>query len=51
MKDTTHPYINVDMTKCVTCYRCVRICEEVQGQFVWKAFNRGDRRASGRKRA
>ncbi len=42
MKDKTHPYINVDMSQCVTCYRCVRICEEVQGQFVWKAWNRGD---------
>jgi len=41
MRDTTHPYINVDMSQCVTCYRCVRICEEVQGQFVWKAWNRG----------
>ena len=42
MKDPSHPYINVDMSQCVTCYRCVRICEEVQGQFVWKAWNRGD---------
>ena len=42
MKDASHPYINVDMSQCVTCYRCVRICEEVQGQFVWKAWNRGD---------
>ncbi len=42
MQDASHPYINVDMSQCVTCYRCVRICEEVQGQFVWKAFNRGD---------
>ncbi|MSU69483.1 MAG: formate dehydrogenase subunit alpha [Opitutaceae bacterium] len=42
MQDASHPYINVDMTQCVTCYRCVRICEEVQGQFVWKAWNRGD---------
>ncbi len=41
MRDTSHPYINVDMSQCVTCYRCVRICEEVQGQFVWKAWNRG----------
>ncbi len=47
MKDTTHPYINVDMTQCVTCYRCVRICEEVQGQFVWKAWNRGDQTRIG----
>jgi formate dehydrogenase major subunit len=41
MRDATHPYINVDMSQCVTCYRCVRICEELQGQFVWKAWNRG----------
>ncbi|MBI5708535.1 MAG: formate dehydrogenase subunit alpha [Armatimonadetes bacterium] len=41
-KDTSHPYIRVDMDKCVYCYRCVRICEEVQGQFVWRAWHRGD---------
>src|SRR5207248_9394512 len=39
--DTSHPYIRVDMSQCVTCYRCVRICEEVQGQFVWQVWNRG----------
>lgn len=41
--DDSHPYIHVDMSQCVTCYRCVRICEEVQGQFVWKVWNRGDK--------
>jgi formate dehydrogenase major subunit len=40
--DVSHPYIHVDMSQCVTCYRCVRICDEVQGQFVWQAWNRGD---------
>lgn len=39
--DDSHPYIHVDMSKCVTCFRCVRICEEVQGQFVWQILNRG----------
>lgn len=39
--DDSHPYIHVDMSKCITCYRCVRICEEVQGQFVWQVINRG----------
>ena len=39
--DDSHPYIHVDMSQCVTCYRCVRICEEVQGQFVWQVVNRG----------
>ena len=31
------------MSRCITCFRCVRICEEVAGCFVWKAWNRGDR--------
>jgi formate dehydrogenase major subunit len=39
--DDSHPYIHVDMSQCIMCYRCVRICDEVQGQFVWKVFNRG----------
>jgi len=42
-KDFSHPYLSVDMDRCVTCYRCIRICEELQGQFVWRAWNRGDR--------
>jgi len=39
--DDSHPYIHVDMSQCIVCYRCVRICEEVQGQFVWQIVNRG----------
>ncbi len=39
--DDSHPYIHVDMSQCILCYRCVRICDEVQGQFVWEAVNRG----------
>ncbi|MBL8673377.1 MAG: (2Fe-2S)-binding protein, partial [Rhodospirillales bacterium] len=39
--DLSHPYIRVDMSRCVTCLRCVRICDEVQGQSVWHAVNRG----------
>ena len=30
------------MTQCITCFRCVRICNELQGQFVWKVWDRGD---------
>ena len=41
-QDTTHPYISADMSRCITCFRCVRICDELQGQFVWHAWNRGD---------
>jgi formate dehydrogenase major subunit len=40
--DDSHPYIRVDMSQCIHCNRCVRICEEVQGQFVWQVWNRGD---------
>jgi formate dehydrogenase major subunit len=40
--DDSHPYIHVDMSRCIDCYRCARICDEVQGQFVWKVWNRGD---------
>jgi formate dehydrogenase major subunit len=29
------------MAQCISCYRCVRICEEVQGQFVWQVWDRG----------
>jgi formate dehydrogenase major subunit len=39
--DDSHPYIHVDMSRCIACYRCVRICNEVQGQFVWQVCNRG----------
>jgi formate dehydrogenase major subunit len=39
--DDSHPYIHIDMNRCIDCYRCVRICEELQGQFVWQVWNRG----------
>ncbi len=39
--DASHPYIQVDMSRCVKCFRCVRICDEVQGQGVWHVRNRG----------
>src|SRR5262249_32622579 len=39
--DFTHPYLAVDMARCITCFRCQRICDDVQGQFVWHALGRG----------
>ena len=27
---------------CIHCDRCIRICDELQGQFVWEAIGRGD---------
>ncbi|MFX1677391.1 formate dehydrogenase subunit alpha [Paraburkholderia sp. A2WS-5] len=41
-QDETHPYIGVAMERCIYCERCIRICEQVQGQFVWEAWGRGD---------
>jgi formate dehydrogenase major subunit len=39
--DDSHPYIRVDMTQCISCFRCIRICDDLQGQFVWSAHERG----------
>ena len=41
LQDRAHPYIAVDMSRCIDCYRCVRICAELQGQFVWHIHGRG----------
>jgi formate dehydrogenase major subunit len=40
--DDSHTYISVDMSRCIDCYACVRICNEVQGQFVWQIMSRGE---------
>lgn len=41
LEDRSHPYIAVDMARCIDCYRCVRICDELQGQSVWHIRDRG----------
>ena len=41
--DASHPYIQVDMSRCIDCYRCVRICGEVEGQFVWQVLGMGQK--------
>ena len=41
LEDRSHPYIAVDMARCIDCYRCVRICDELQGQGVWHIRDRG----------
>jgi len=40
-KDLSHPYMTSDLSKCINCYRCVRACDEVQGQFVLSMEGRG----------
>lgn len=40
-KDLSHPYMTSDLSKCILCYRCVRACDEVQGQLVLSVAGRG----------
>lgn len=40
--DESHPHFRFDPTQCIACYRCVRICEDLQGQFVWHILGRGE---------
>ncbi|MFO8147378.1 MAG: formate dehydrogenase subunit alpha [Bacteroidota bacterium] len=40
-KDYSHPYMTSDLSKCINCYRCVRACDEVQGEFVLSMSGRG----------
>jgi len=39
--DDSHPTIRVDLERCISCWRCVRICDEVQGQLTWRVIGRG----------
>jgi formate dehydrogenase major subunit len=40
-QDTSHPYIHSDLSQCINCYRCVRACEEIQGELVLNMSGRG----------
>ena len=40
-KDTSHPFMVSDLSKCINCYRCVEACDEVQGEFVLSMYGRG----------
>ncbi|MBI93558.1 MAG: formate dehydrogenase subunit alpha [Gemmatimonadaceae bacterium] len=40
-QDNSHPFIKLEMDKCIGCARCVRACDEVQGSFVLLMAGRG----------
>lgn len=40
-KDHSHPYMTSELAKCINCSRCVRACDEIQGQFVLSMHGRG----------
>jgi len=39
--DTSHPYMRMDLSTCINCYRCVRACDEIQGEQVLGVHGRG----------
>lgn len=40
-KDDSHPYMRMDLSLCIDCNRCVRACDEIQGEQVLSAVGRG----------
>jgi len=36
-----HPFLKIDMQKCIACARCVRVCDETQGSFILSMAGRG----------
>jgi len=39
--DHSHPYMRMDLAKCIDCNRCVRACDEIQGEQVLSVHGRG----------
>jgi len=39
--DFSHPFVEIDNTKCILCSRCIRICNEVNGANALGLVNRG----------
>jgi predicted molibdopterin-dependent oxidoreductase YjgC len=46
VSDDSHPYIHVDMSQCIYCYRCVRICEKYKGNLSGASATAGTPRVS-----
>jgi len=40
-RDESHPYFTLDRDLCISCGRCVRMCDEVQGTFALTLAGRG----------
>ena len=39
--DSSHPYVHFDPDLCISCGRCVRMCDEVQGTYALTLAGRG----------
>ena len=40
-EDDDNPFIKRDYDNCISCYRCVRVCAEQEGDFAISVMNRG----------
>ncbi len=40
-RDDSHPFIKLEMDKCIGCGKCVRACDEIQGSFILGMSGRG----------
>ena len=40
-EDDDNPFILRDYAKCISCYRCVRVCAEEEGDYAISVMNRG----------
>ena len=41
LSDDSHPYMRMDLSLCIDCNRCVRACDEIQGEQVLSVAGRG----------
>ncbi|MBK7334651.1 MAG: formate dehydrogenase subunit alpha [Saprospirales bacterium] len=41
LPDESHAYMRTDLSKCINCSKCVRACDEIQGEFVLSMAGRG----------
>lgn len=39
--DASHPRFTYDPNRCILCTRCVRVCAEIEGAYVWEVASRG----------
>ncbi len=40
-RDDSHPFIKLEMAKCIGCGKCARACDQVQGSFILGMEGRG----------
>ena len=41
--DLSHERYGLDLNRCISCTRCVRTCDEVEGAHVWDMAGRGEK--------